>query len=206
MVPLHPVMDGRHLSLPKMFNILTQKFPVSVTIDSEKCYLKTDFKRWITFELVTANQSLAEEQKLAIILPLCLKKLPSSLETAVKACKTFYLGERNVEKTETDSKSKAIYSFLYDSELIYSAFMTQYNIDLACTSMHWYKFRALFKGLNADNKFSEIMYYRNMDLAKIKDMELREKYRKLKKIWSLPDLRSENEKTEDFVQAVESLF
>ena len=162
-----------------MFNILTQRFPVSLTVDGEKCYFKTDFKRWITFELALANPSLKEEEKLAIILPLCLKKLPSNLETAVKACCEFYSGDKSDTTSETNISGKPVYSFLYDSELIYSAFMTQYKIDLACTSMHWYKFRALFKGLGPDNKFSEIMYYRSIDLSGIKDAELRGKYRKL---------------------------
>lgn len=175
-------------------------------VDGEKCYFKTDFKRWITFELVLANSSLKEEEKLAIILPLCLKKLPSNLETAVKACREFYSGDKSEITSETNVSGKPVYSFLYDSELIYSAFMTQYKIDLACTSMHWYKFRALFKGLGSDNKISEIMYYRSMDLTKIKDSELREKYRKLKRLWALPDMRGEKEKSEDFANAVESLF
>lgn len=189
-----------------MFNILTQRFPVSITVEGEKCYLKTDFKRWITFELVIANPSLKDEQKLAVILPLCLKKLPSSLDKAVKACCEFYSGNKGESNFENSLSTKPTYSFLYDSELIYAAFMSQYKIDLACTNMHWYKFRALFKGLNSDNKISEIMYYRNMDLSGIKDAELREKYRKLKKLWALPDFRTEREKTEDFARAVESLF
>lgn len=189
-----------------MFNILTQRFPVSITVDGEKCYFKTDFKRWITFELVQSNPSLKEEEKLAVILPLCLKKLPSNPKTAVKACCEFYSGEKVKTTVEKNESGKAIYSFLYDSELIYSAFMTQYKIDLACTSMHWYKFRALFKGLGSNNKISEIMYYRSMDLSGIKDTELREKYRKLKRLWALPDIRGEEEKTEDFARAVESLF
>lgn len=189
-----------------MFNILTQRFPVSITVEGEKCYLKTDFKRWITFELVLSNPSLKEEEKLAVILPLCLKKLPSRLDIAVKACREFYSGNKSQTGTEKNVSGKPLYSFSHDAELIYSAFMTQYKIDLACTSMHWYKFRALFKGLNSDNKIAEIMYYRNMDLSKIKDDEIRKKYKSLKRLWALPDLRGEDEKTDDFVRAVESLF
>lgn len=178
---------------------------MSVEVEGEKCYLKTDFKRWITFEIVMSNPSLKEEEKLAIILPLCLKKLPSSLEIAVKACRKFYSGETEKSCIDEGIPDKPVYSFYYDSELIYSAFMTQYKIDLACTSMHWYKFRALFKGLGADNKICEIMHCRTMDLSEIKDSNLKEKYRKLKRIWALPDIRDEKEKQEEFARAVEAL-
>ena len=194
-------MDGRPARLKQMFNILTDLMPDRVTVDGEECYMKTHFKRWIEFELIMTNPKLKDEIKLAAILPLCFKKLPSDADKAVKACMKFYCG--NVKRGKAGAKTS--YSFLYDAELIYAAFMTQYGIDLSVENIHWYKFRALFKGLKSDNKISEVMQLREMNLSEIKDADIRRKYQQLKKLWELPDLRTDSEKESEIVCAVEGL-
>lgn len=180
--------------------------PESVTVNGETCYLKTDFKRWITFELILTDPNIVEQAKLAAMLPLCLKKLPSNIDVAVEACLKFYSGKDNLPLQHEKSVSKPLYSFLYDAELIYSAFMSQYGIDLSGNNMHWYKFRALFKGLKPDNKISEVMQIRGTNLSDIKDDDKRRKYQSLKRYWAIPDIRSMQEKDSEIVQAVEQLF
>ncbi len=199
-------MVGRHALSHQMFNILTGRFPDTVNIDGEKCYLKTHFKRWITFELIITDPNLKENLKLAAILPLCFKKLPSNIDVAVKACMEFYRGNVYKESKQAVSNNKPVYSFLYDAELIFAAFMSEYGIDLTREDMHWYKFMALFKGLGADNKISEIMHLRGINLSEIKDAEMRKKYRELKRFWALPDLRSDKEKDSEIANAVEQLL
>lgn len=194
-------MAGRHVHLPQMFNILTDRFPDSVTVDGERCYLKTDFRIWITFEIILTDAGLSNENKSAAILALCLKKLPGNIEKAIKACMKFYCADEK----QGQKASKPVYSFLYDAELIYAAFMTQYGIDLADTNMHWYKFKALFKGLKADNRITEVMQLRGMKLSEIKDADARRKYQQLKRLWALPDLRTGGEKEKEIVCAVERL-
>ena len=61
--------------------------------------------------------------------------------------------------------------------------------------------KAMFNSLKSDNKICEIMSYRAIDLNKIKDKDEKNKYKKLKKIWALPDNRSEREKENDFAEA-----
>lgn len=64
--------------------------------------------------------------------------------------------------------------------------------------LHWWEFRALFQGLKDDNKIVKIMGYRGIDLSKIKDKEEKARYKKLKKIYALPDMRTEQQKEADF--------
>lgn len=192
---------GRLALSRQMFNILTDLLPDRVMVDGEECYMKTHFKRWIEFELIMTNPEINDQIKLAAILPLCFRKLPSDADKAVKACMKFYCG--NVKKGAGGVKTS--YNFLQDSELIYAAFMSQYGIDLSKEDMHWYKFRALFKGLKSDNKICEVMQLREMNLSEIKDADVRRKYQKLKKFWELPDLRTDNEKEQELVLAVEGL-
>ena len=56
----------------------------------------------------------------------------------------------------------------------------------------------MFNGLKADNKIVEIMGYRAMDLSKIKDKDMKKHYKQLQEEYKLPDMRSEEQKEEDF--------
>ena len=67
--------------------------------------------------------------------------------------------------------------------------------------MHWWKFKAMFNGLKSDNKIVEIMGYRAIDLSKIKDKEEKKRYKELKRIYALPDMRSQEQKESDFACA-----
>lgn len=204
-LPYHQ-MVGRPAHLQQMFNILTESLPETITVDGEKCYLKTHFKRWITFELIITDPKLEDNLKLAAILPLCFKKLPSNIDVAVKACMKFYRGNISQKNKEEKGSFKPAYSFLYDAELIFAAFMSQYGVDLTAADMHWYTFMALFKGLGTDNKFSEVMNLRSINLAEINDLKLKKKYQELKRFWALPDIRSDKEKNNEIIQAVEELL
>ena len=83
-----------------------------------------------------------------------------------------------------------------DADYIYSAFMSQYNIDLQDIEyLHWWKFRALFDSLNENNRLSKIIQYRSMDLSKIKDKEQKKFYKNMKKLYKI-DTISEEEKAE----------
>jgi len=79
--------------------------------------------------------------------------------------------------------------------------MEQYKIDLNYTNMHWWKFKALFQGLSDNTLMVKIMGYRSIDLGKIKDKEEKARYKKLKKIYALPDMRTVEQKEADFNKA-----
>ena len=86
--------------------------------------------------------------------------------------------------------------------MIFSAFWHDYKIDLnEIDYLHWFKFKALFEGLDDKNRFCEIMGYRAIDLNKIKDKEQKKRYRKLQRQYALPDNRTVEEKEQDFANA-----
>ena len=118
----------------------------------------------------------------------------------------FYSCGKSEEKTSQknrEGKNKQIYSYEFDNDLIYSAFKNQYNVDLEeIEYLHWWKFKAMFNGLKSDNRIVEIMGYRAMDLSKIKDKDMKKHYKQLQEEYKLPDMRSEEEKEEDFAEAL----
>ena len=192
-------------------NILIDKLPTEV----EGLELNTDFRTSILFELLMQDKDISNEDKVALSINLYFNKQPETYEEMEKMTKSiiwFYsLGNKKKKLKEKDQskdivkkekKKKQIYSFEQDDFLIYSAFMEQYHIDLNETKMHWWKFKAMFDGLNDDILFSKVMGYRSIDLSKIQDKKQREHYAKLQKHWALVDNRSVEEKESDFANAL----
>ena len=130
------------------------------------------------------------------------------MEGAVYALLGFYAGAQKQPQAEKENshRKSPVYDFEYDAEYIFAAFMAQYKIDLSETDMHWHKFRALFLGLGEDNKICKIMEYRAMDLTQIKNKEQKAFYRRMKRLYRLPDMRTEEEKEVDMISALSEVF
>ena len=168
----------------------------------------TNFKNSILFELLMQESDLSNEAKAYQALKIYYPNLNqiTDVNKAIDNMLWFYkCGKEDEEKTSqkaTRVNTKRIYSYEFDNELIYSAFKDQYNIDLQDIKyLHWWKFKAMFDGLKDDNKIVEIMGYRAVNLNKIKDKEMRKHYKKMQKLYALPDMRSEEEKENDFAEA-----
>lgn len=189
------------------YNLLLNKLP-QYTPNHIK--IRTDFRESIKFELLMQDNKLKEEEKVKLALNLYYNLNDiTDIKKAVEDIIWFYKGGKkeieNVDKEvkKSNSKDKQIYSYEFDAEYIYSAFMEQYNIDLnSIKYLHWWKFKALFNSLNEDVLFCKIMGYRAMNLNKIKDKEMKKHYKKLKDFYNLPDMRSEEEKEDDFAEAL----
>lgn len=195
-------------------NILIDLLPEHVEIDGKKYPINTDFRISILFELLMQDKSILDREKVYIALNLYYPKIPHDLVQAVDKMLWFYRCGKDDEDDSVKNGSTAgngragmIYSFEHDAEYIYSAFLDQYGIDLQdIEHLHWWKFRALFKGLKEDNLIVKIMGYRSIEITN--DMSDSEKkyYRKMKRIYALPDNRTQEEKERDFTDAIASLF
>lgn len=181
-------------------NILIDKLPT----DYEGLKINTNFRSFILFELLM-QENLKEDYKMAMALKLFYEEPIQDVKKAIEGILWFYSRGKKEQKSEkTDNTSyNNIYSYEHDADLIYSAFLSQYGIDLATIDyLHWFEFRALFEGLNDENRICQIMGYRSINLNEIKDKKEREKYKKLKRRYALPDNRSVEEKERDFANAL----
>lgn len=184
-------------------NILLDKLP---QYTSSGLRIRTDFRESIKFELLMQDRRINEKDKIMQALNLYYYDLKEikDIKQAINDLLWFYRCGKEIEKQEdnneeTEQKTKQIYSYEFDDEYIYSAFMEQYKIDLnSIKYLHWWKFKALFKSLNENTQFVKIMGYRAINLSKIKDKDLKANYRKMQKTYALPDMRSEEEKEADF--------
>lgn len=187
-------------------NILTDRLPESVEIDGKEYAVHTDFRNWIQFEILLSGGM--DEAKFMKMLDLCYIDLPPSLSNAIQSMFWFYSGGKKEEKKSVPAseKKRQIYSFEFDAEYIYAAFFTQYKIDLQTADLHWWQFKSLFKSLDDDNKICKIMEYRAVDLSQVKDKEQKKFYRKMKALYRLPDLRTEEEKERAMIESMNALF
>lgn len=165
----------------------------------------TDFRTVIIFEIMMQNPKYSIKAKTYHTLKLFYPNLSEikDFEKAIDDIIWFYRGEDKETSQDKKERTKQIYSYEFDNDLIYSAFKNQYNIDLEeIEYLHWWKFKAMFTGLKSDNKIVEIMSYRAMDISKIKDKKEKKHYKELQELYKLPDMRTEEEKENDFADAL----
>ena len=172
--------------------------------------IRTDFRESIKFELLMQDSKITEKEKIMLALKLYYYDISKikDIKLAINEILWFYRCGKEIQQQKESKKDEAkaakqIYSYEFDDEYIYSAFMEQYKIDLnSIKYLHWWKFKALFNSLNESTQFVKIMGYRAMNISKIKDKEMKLHYKKMQKIYALPDMRSEEEKEIDFAEAL----
>lgn len=191
-----------------LHNILLDKLP---QITPNGYNIKTGFKQGIKFELLMQDRELSKEEQVELALSLFyfkndLKKIKTSkdIEKRIEDILWFYKcgKEEKTSLKKGKNKQKQIYSYEFDDNKIYSAFIQQYNIDLQKVDLHWWQFKSLFESLTEETQIVQIMGYRAMELSKIKDKDMKKHYKQLQEEYKLPDMRSEEEKEEDFAEAL----
>ena len=131
-----------------------------------------------------------------------LKKIKTKeeLEKGIEDILWFYMcgKEEKTSQKKVKGKQKQIYSYEFDDDKIYSAFIQQYKIDLQKQDLHWWQFKSMFESLTDETQIVQIMQYRATDLSKIKDKTEKKRIKDLQDLYKLPDMRTEEEKENDF--------
>ena len=189
-------------------NILLDKLPETTPNGFR---IKTNYKQGIKFELLMQDKSLNKEEQVELALNIFyyrkdLKKIKTSeeIEKRIEDIIWFYkCGKKDkTSQKKENNKRKQIYSYKFDDDKIYSAFIQQYNMDLQKNNIHWWQFKSMFEGLTNATQIVEVMGYRALDLTKIKNKQEKKRYKELQELYKLPDMRSEEEKEEDFAEAL----
>ena len=193
-------------------NILIDKLPCSVIVDNIDTDIVSDFRTSILFEQLMKDNSVNDDVKIELALNLYFpNQYIINTADAVNKIIWFYGGGKDIKessnKSSNSSKNANIYDFEQDADYIYAAFMEQYKIDLADIDyLHWWKFKSLFYGLNKDIQLSKIMFYRSVELTDDMTKNERKFYRDMKRLYALEDMRSEEEKEQDFNDCLAGMF
>ena len=90
------------------------------------------------------------------------------------------------EITDSTKKEEPDMDFVQDMDYIEASFMSDYNIDLSNTEMHWWKFFNLINGLSNSELgnccvLNRIRNLRNYDTSQIKDNKEKQKIEEAKR-------------------------
>ena len=187
-------------------NLLIDLVPETITIDNKEYEINSDFRTSILFELLMQDKSIKDNDKIYLALELYYPNIPDDINSAIEKMLWFYRCGKDLIISKRKGKGKSdikIYSFEYDDDYIYAAFMDQYGIDLQDIKyLHWWKFKAMFKSLKEDTEIVKIMRYRSMDLSKIKDKNEKAYYKKMQELYKIPISKDEQEKLEEIERAL----
>lgn len=139
---------------------LTDAFPTKVEVSGKVHTLNTDFRTGLKIMQAFEDEKLLPFEKQFIMCFLLYKKIPDNFQDACKAALCFLNCGKVQQETEAGCR---VYSFTKDAELIYSAFLQTYGVDLkqSRTLMHWWKFCAMFGDLSPDTSFDIIRSFRD---------------------------------------------
>ncbi len=191
--------------------MLSERLPETVTVGGVEVSIETDFRTSILFEELLNDTELTNLQKVVQAVEMFYGVQVISWEDrneAIEKILWFYNGETQKQaikdgEGEADEvvATEALYSFEYDADKIFAAFQHDYGIDLQSIDyMHWWKFKALFKGLSEENEIVKIIGYRGMVIDPKLPSSQQDFYRKMKRIHALPAKREEQELQDELEQ------
>lgn len=171
-------------------NILIDILPEKIEINNRAYEVNSDFRTLILINLLLCDPLVSEIDKVKQALILFYPKIPVDINEAIDKLSWFNRCGKEIEykkiKKTNSTIGKKTLDYEKDADLIYSAFMSQYRLDLQDIEyLHWWKFQSLLNGLNENNKLCEIMKYRSIDLSKIKDKEEKKYYKEMQELYSL---------------------
>lgn len=173
-------------------NIIIDVLPTEIEINNKAYEVNYDFRTLILINLLLCDIEVNEQDKVTQALILFYPNIPVDIKEAINKLAWFNRCGKEIEYKKTkktkSTTSKRTLDYEKDADFIYSAFMSQYKLDLQdIEQLHWWKFQSLLNGLNEENRLCEIMKYRSMDLSKIQDKEQKKFYKEMQELYSLDD-------------------
>jgi hypothetical protein len=184
-------------------------YPEYVKVEGKKYKINTNFRIAIECQDIATDITIGDyERALAIIYKLFGEEgintpqhYEKLLELAIK-----YLSCN--KKVDNKSNEEPDMDFTQDMDYIEASFMSDYNIDLTNTEMHWWKFYNLINGLSNSEMgnccvLNRVRNLRTYDTKDIKDPKELEKIKKAKQQVALKkqvvkkDLTTEQQKNID---------
>lgn len=162
-------------------------YPKYVKIGEKKYKINTDFRVAIECQEIALDDSIGDfERALAIIYKLFGD---DGLDDSNNYEKLLELAQKYLScGKEVDSKTneEPDMDFVQDMDYIEASFMSDYNIDLQNTKMHWWKFYNLINGLSNSEMgnccvLNRIRNLRTFDTKDIKDQKELAKINEAKK-------------------------
>ena len=185
------------------------EYPKFVKIGEKKYKINTDFRVAIECNDIALDETIDDfERALAIIYKLFGEE---GINDTNNYKKLLELAQKYLscgKKIKNNVSEEPDMDFTQDMDFIEASFMSDYNIDLANTEMHWWKFYNLMNGLSNSEMgnccvLNRVRNLRTYDTKDIKDPKELEKIKKakesvaLKKRKKVVNLTTEQQKNID---------
>ncbi len=176
-----------------MFNVLLEELPQ----EWNGYPIDTDFRTGIQISQCMEDTEFKEQERLAYALSMLFydeNNRPDMME-AIEGL-TWYLTGYNHDKHKKSSEKKKTLDFDVDQWRIYSAFKSQYAIDLNKAELHWFEFMGLLSNLK-ECAFTRVMDIREQKIDPKMGKKEQKALQEAKKIYSLDssDEATEEQKT-----------
>ncbi len=157
--------------------------PQTVEVGGKHYEIQTDHYWWFMFSrLLKDSKNIPTDTVDGFF----IGETPENKEDAFSALFGFYYEEKELpRKTDDEEEKKKVLDYDIDSDLLYSALLQCYGVDLFEKALHWHKVRAMITGL-VGTKLNDIIGYRCSNPT-YKEKEML----KVKEAWELPQVEEE---------------
>ena len=160
-----------------MIDLTKKALPNTVMVGGKAYSIYTDFRLWMRFEIAVSKLKFGEKIDISYLFK---NDRPDYCD--LRELFVFSRPKSLLPRQISHSNVIAI-DYEIDSDLIYSAFLGQYGIDLCeVEELHWHKFLALIRGLNESTKLREVMGYRCYEKSTDKNKDV---YEELRRAWEI---------------------
>ena len=179
------------------------EYPKFVKVNDKKYKINTDFRVAIECQEIATNPNIGDfERALAIVFKLFGDEGIDDMENCEKLlemAKKYLSCGKEIDETENEEPDM---DFVQDMDYIEASFMSDYNIDLTNTEMHWWKFYNLMNGLSNSEMgnccvLNRVRNLRTFDTKDIKDVKELEKIKKAKEQVALKKKEVKKKLTEE---------
>lgn len=168
-----------------MLDLSTKALPDTIEVEGRAYLLNTDYRYWIRF-----MRDLKESNENEFLVSYLFKdEMPQYIDVSLLVA--WAHPHQELPRDMGEGSNAIAFDFDIDADLIYSAFMQLYGIDLIETDMHWYKFLALMRGIGKSTRLGEVIGYRTYEKS---DKKYEDCMRQLKRAWEIePPLTAEEQ-------------
>ena len=177
-------------------------YPKYAEVAGVQYAINTDYRVALRCFEVIEDPSICDEERALAVIYLLFGEVPTDhLEDFLRIAGDYL---RCGEKAENQEAAKKDMDFNADEKYIAASFMSDYQIDLSITDMHFWQYIHLIQGFTERSVMSRVREIRNYDLEELKDPKSRAKMVNAKQAVALPDKFSKAE--QEAIDEFEKLF
>ena len=177
-------------------------YPEYAEVAGIRYKINTDYRVALRCFEVIEDTSICDQERAMAVVFLLFGEAPTEHLVDLLRIAGDYL--RCGEKAETQAATNRDMDFTADEKYIAASFMSDYQIDLSRTDMHFWQYIHLIQGFTERSVMSRVREIRNYDLEELKDPKSRAKMVKAKEAVALPDKFSKAE--QEAIDEFEKLF